>query len=211
MNTLTDKTPAAETQRTHDDLMATVGQELRSPLATIKGSATTLLQAFHDMTPAEIRQFLQIVISNTDAMRTLIGDFLEPAQTNPEILPFNPEGPHSTLLPPAETGPDTLPASPRDRVDGERRAERRKPRILVMDNDPQALNQIRETLRGAGYSAVLSGDPKELRLLMETERPQLALLEVMFPETDGMELMRHIFEIDDVPVIFLSAYRQDQA
>ena len=46
---------------------------------------------------------------------------------------------------------------------------------------------------------------------METQRPQLALLEVMFPETDGMELMRRIFEIDDVPVIFLSAYRQDQA
>ena len=211
MNTLTDKTPAAETERTHDDLMATVGQELRSPLATIKGSATTLLQAFHDMTPAEVRQFLRIVISNTDAMRTLIGDFLEPAQTNPEIPPFNPEGTHSTPLPPAETGPDTLPASPHDRVAGERRAERKKPRILVMDNDPQALNQIRETLRGAGYSAVLSGDPKELRLLMETQRPQLALLEVMFPETDGMELMRRIFEIDDVPVIFLSAYRQDQA
>ena len=101
MNTLTDRTPAAETQRTHDDLMATVGQELRSPLATIKGSATTLLQAFHDMTPAEIRQFLRIVISNTDAMRTLIGDFLEPAQTNPEIPPFNPEG---TALNPAAPG-----------------------------------------------------------------------------------------------------------
>ena len=41
---------------------------------------------------------------------------------------------------------------------------------------------------------------------MERERPELALVDLMLPDTDGIELMQAILEVADVPVIFLSVY-----
>ena len=45
---------------------------------------------------------------------------------------------------------------------------------------------------------------------MEDEEPQLVLLDLMLPGTDGITLMKSILEMADVPVIFISAYGQDQ-
>ena len=41
---------------------------------------------------------------------------------------------------------------------------------------------------------------------MADRKPALVLLDSMLPGTDGIELMKHILEVADVPVIFLSAY-----
>ena len=46
--------------------------------------------------------------------------------------------------------------------------------------------------------------------LMEEERPQLVLLDLVLPETDGIDLMKDILKAGDVPVIFLSAYGRDE-
>ena len=45
---------------------------------------------------------------------------------------------------------------------------------------------------------------------MEQEQPQLALLDLMLPDTDGIELMRALLRTADVPVIFLSAYGREE-
>ena len=45
---------------------------------------------------------------------------------------------------------------------------------------------------------------------MREEAPRLVLLDLVLPGSDGIELMRAIREIADVPVIFLSAYGQDE-
>ena len=42
-----------------------------------------------------------------------------------------------------------------------------------------------------------------------TNKPQLALIDLVLPGTDGIELMRDILRVVDVPIIFLSAYGQD--
>ena len=83
-------------------------------------------------------------------------------------------------------------------------------RILVVDDDPNALRYVRDTLRQSGYAPIVTGDPEEAIRLMEEERPELAVLDLMFPETDGVELMQSILGISDVPVIFLSAYGRDE-
>ena len=81
--------------------------------------------------------------------------------------------------------------------------------VLAVDDDPQALRYVRDTLAEAGYRPVVTGDPEEALRLMQEERPRLALLDVMLPGADGIELMRSVRGIADVPVIFLSAYGRE--
>ena len=81
------------------------------------------------------------------------------------------------------------------------RKEPERPRILCVDDGPQTR---------AGYAPVVTGDPEEVSRLMQEEAPGLVLLDLLLPGSDGIELMRAIREIADVPVIFLSAYGQDE-
>jgi len=83
-------------------------------------------------------------------------------------------------------------------------------RILVVDDDLLALRYVRDTLANAGYTPLVTGDPQEALVLMYEKKPHLALLDLMLPGTDGIDLMKEILEIKNVPVIFLSAYDQDQ-
>ena len=83
-------------------------------------------------------------------------------------------------------------------------------RILVADDDPEALRYIRDALVKAGYAVIATSDPGDVPQLIEEDKPHLALLDLMLPGIDGIELMRNIFETDDTPVIFVSAYGQDQ-
>ena len=83
-------------------------------------------------------------------------------------------------------------------------------RVLAVDDDPQALRYVRDALASAGYTPVVTGDPEEALRLVEEEKPDLVLLDLMLPGTDGIELMKDILGAYDVPVIFLSAYGRDE-
>ena len=115
------------------------------------------------------------------------------------IIPVDGTGAASGLAPTA-----TRTSRQRQRVAGER------VRVLVVDDDPQSLRYVRDALIQSRYTPILTGDPEEAVRLMEEERPQLALLDLMLPGTDGIELMKNILEIANVPVIFLSAYGRDE-
>ena len=90
------------------------------------------------------------------------------------------------------------------------RSERERERILAVDDDPQTLRHVRDALTNAGYAPVVTGDPEEALSLVEANDPHLVLLDLMLPGTDGIELMRGILDMADVPVIFLSAYGQEE-
>ena len=83
-------------------------------------------------------------------------------------------------------------------------------RVLAVDDDPQTLQYVHDTLAKAGYGPIVTGDPKEAVRLLAEERPQLVLLDLVLPGTDGIELMNEILEVADVPVIFLSAFGRDE-
>ena len=101
------------------------------------------------------------------------------------------------------TGPAT------DRVVAKRRGPARVP-VLVVDDDPQTLRYVGDLLRVAGYAPVLTGDHQGLSSLIRSEKPQLVLLDLMLPGTDGIQLMENVPELADVPVIFISAYGRDE-
>ena len=94
--------------------------------------------------------------------------------------------------------------------DTSRRASRAQARILVVDDDPLTLRYVRDALTGAGFLPLVAADPEEALRLAESERPRLALLNLMLPSSDGIELMSQILALVDVPVIFLSAYSRDE-
>ena len=77
-------------------------------------------------------------------------------------------------------------------------------RILVIDDDPQVLRYVRNTLLEAGYTPILTGDPDEMDQIMEREVPNLVLLNLVLPATDGFELMKRIHDIAEIPVVVLS-------
>ena len=83
-------------------------------------------------------------------------------------------------------------------------------RILVVDDDPQTLRFVRDALTGAGYIALVTGEHTELSHIIRAENPALVLLDLMLPDTDGIELMRTVPELADLPVVFISAYGRDE-
>ena len=80
----------------------------------------------------------------------------------------------------------------------------------MVDDDPQTLRTVRDALRKAGYAPIVVGDPKEVAGLMEKHNPHLVLLDLVLPGVDGIELMQELARTSDAPVIFLSAYGQDE-
>ncbi len=103
----------------------------------------------------------------------------------------------------------TGPATP---AAGSRRAGRDQVGILAVDDDPQALRYLHDTLIKAGYAPVLAADPEEALSFMKAGAPpHLALLDLMLTGTDGIELMNDIRAIANIPVIFLSADGQEDA
>ena len=92
---------------------------------------------------------------------------------------------------------------------GSRGPVRGRVRVLAVDDDPQALRYVRDALDKAGYASIVTGNPGDVPRLMEEESPHLVLLDLMLPGNDGFEVMKDILKSEDVPVIFLSVYGQD--
>jgi len=97
------------------------------------------------------------------------------------------------------------------RTDAQDAGVTREPtRILVVDDDPQTLRYVREALTAAGYSAVVTSNHDELPGIIQAERPEMVLLDLLLPGTDGIELMERLPELAELPVIFISAYGRDE-
>ena len=102
----------------------------------------------------------------------------------------------------------TLPAAEEADAPPPARSRRRRDRtpVLVVDDDPHALRQVREALAAAGYDPIATAEPDNIPRLLETKRPALAVLDLVLPGADGVELMRTVPGLADLPVVFVSAY-----
>ena len=349
--TLQDMADVEEQERLRAEFLAMVSHELRAPLTSIKGSASTVLDSPADLDPAVVRQFFHIIGDQADHMHALVSDLLDIARIETATLPFSPEPTEINVLVerarnafqnvlgrnnlaidiepklplvmadrrrivqvlgnlltnaarhssesstikvsavrddvyvsvsvadegrgiPAESlprlfrkfsrvkseeqGGDTglglaicrgiveahggriwaesdgpglgarftftlptveeagrstagvlEPVPSRTRRDSQGDSEGRI-RILAVDDDPNDLRYVRDSLIESGYAPVVTGDPGEVIRLMERERPELVLLDLMLPGTDGLELMQDIHDVADVPVIFLSVYGREE-
>ena len=85
-----------------------------------------------------------------------------------------------------------------------------RPRILVVDDDPNTLRFVRDALDEAGYAPLVTGAPDHLGSLIRAESPALVLLDLLLPGRNGLELLQEIPELSDLPVIFISGYGRDE-
>ena len=349
--TMQDMSALEELERLRAEFLAMVSHELRAPLTSIKGSASTVLDSPTDLDPAVVRQFFRIIGDQADHMHALVADLLDVARIETGTLAVSAEpaevavlvdrarsgfksaGGRNNLTIDIETDlplvmadrrrivqvlgnllsnaarhsqessvisvsavregvhvavsvadegrgipADSLPnlfrkfsnvlseeqggdtglglaickgiveahggriwaesdgpglgarftfTLPTVEEAGSGTADRRQPvsnqsrgrdqrdsgerlRVLAVDDDPNDLRYVRDTLAEAGYAPVVTGDAEEALRLMEEERPELVLLDLMMPGIDGIELMRDILDLADVPVIFLSVYGREE-
>ena len=346
--TAQDLAQLEELERLRAEFLGMVSHELRAPLASIKGSAATVLGAASAFGPAEMEQFFRIIDRQADQMSGLINDLLDVARIETGALPVAPspaevvslvdearsaflsaggrgnirldlppamprvladrrrvaqvlgnllsnaarhapsdspirvsaahEGVHVAFsvadqgegIPPdvlphlfrkfsqagsgrggagegsglglaiskgiveahggriwAESGGAgrgarftfTLPLADEDwrpapvrAARGPRAPQRQsdRARILVVDDDPQTLRYVRELLSEAGFAPTVTTDPEQALSLMTEQRPDLVLLDLMLPGANGIDLMKDLLDVASVPVIFLSAYGQEE-
>ena len=342
--TLQDMADVREQGRLRAEFLGMVSHELRAPLTSIMGSATTIMRSGSDLDPAVVRQFIRIIEDQAGHMSALVADLLDVARIETGTLPVSPEpAAVAVLLDRARNGffnaggknklaievePDlplvmadrrrivqvlgnllsnaarNSPESsvvrvsaardgvhvalavldegrgiPAERLSGlfrrfsaaqseeqagdpglglsickgiveahggriwaesdgpgtgvrftftvpsvedsgggvagrspsvSKEAGEDRPRILAVDDDPNHLRYVRDTLSKSGYDPVVTGEAEEALRLVQEERPELVLLDLMLPGTDGIELMKEILDVTDVPVIFLSAYGREE-
>jgi len=83
-----------------------------------------------------------------------------------------------------------------------------KPKILVVDDELDALEVLGFKLREAGFSPIFASDGLKALAAIRAERPDLVVLDLMLPELDGLEvckLMRRDPALASIPVLMLTA------
>jgi two-component system response regulator ResD len=77
--------------------------------------------------------------------------------------------------------------------------------VLVVDDEPTIRDIVVTYLKRDGFRTLEAADGNRARELLQTESPDLVVLDLMLPGTDGLELCRWIRSSSDLPVIMLTA------
>ena len=83
-----------------------------------------------------------------------------------------------------------------------------KAKVLVVDDEPDALELIDYNLKGAGYQVFTAANGTRAMELAQRHLPDLIILDLMLPEIDGIEvckILRRNTETQDIPIIMLTA------
>jgi len=86
--------------------------------------------------------------------------------------------------------------------------EMTKGRILVVDDDPHAVEILTRMLGREGYDCLSAMRGAEALEILSRERVDVILLDVMMPEMDGLQVCEHLRddpELSQIPVMLLTA------
>ena len=86
----------------------------------------------------------------------------------------------------------------------------KKTTILAADDDPQLLRLMTRNLQLEGYDVLGASDGELALELIESNPPDLVLLDVMMPKMDGFTVCYRVREFSSVPIIIVTARGQDQ-
>ena len=81
-------------------------------------------------------------------------------------------------------------------------------KVLIVDDEPNILMSLEFLLKKSGYEVFIDRDGREALGIIESEVPDIILLDVMMPEVDGYEVCQKVknnAQTSHVKIIFLSA------
>ena len=81
--------------------------------------------------------------------------------------------------------------------------------ILVVEDEPSIAEVVGLYLQRAGYKVQTAADGKIAMSMLEKGIPDLVVLDLMLPEIDGLSLTRWLRDRSDVPIIMLTARREE--
>lgn len=79
------------------------------------------------------------------------------------------------------------------------------PKILVVDDEKPISDIVKFNLTKEGYDVVTAYDGEEALELVESESPDLILLDLMLPKVDGLEVARQVRAKHNIPIIMVTA------
>ncbi len=80
-------------------------------------------------------------------------------------------------------------------------------KILVVDDEKNILKLYQAELEDEGYTVITANSGKEAVEVFEKENPDLVTLDILMPDMDGIQVLRHLKEKKPtIPVIMLTAY-----
>jgi two-component system, OmpR family, KDP operon response regulator KdpE len=84
-------------------------------------------------------------------------------------------------------------------------------RVLVCDDELQILRALKVILRDAGYEPVVAANGEEALDQAAVRPPAAAILDLMLPDIDGVEVTKRLREWSEMPIIVLSAVGEEEA
>ena len=81
--------------------------------------------------------------------------------------------------------------------------------ILVVEDEASIAEVVSLYLKRAGYSVQIAADGKQAMSLFERQLPDFVILDLMLPEVDGLSLTRWLRDRSNVPIIMLTARREE--
>jgi two-component system KDP operon response regulator KdpE len=85
-----------------------------------------------------------------------------------------------------------------------------RPRVLVVDDELQILRALRVVLRDAGFEVVAAQSASEALDRAAVRPPQAAIVDLVLPDGDGIDLTRRLREWSEMPILVLSAVGEEE-
>jgi len=84
-------------------------------------------------------------------------------------------------------------------------------RVLIVDDEPDAVELLQEFLTGKGYEVITAPNGEEAIRRVKADRPHLILLDVRMPGMSGLDVLRQVRQIDqEVGVIMVTAVNEEE-
>jgi two-component system, OmpR family, KDP operon response regulator KdpE len=83
-------------------------------------------------------------------------------------------------------------------------------RVLVVDDESQIVRALKVVLREAGFEAVPAETASEALDLAALRPPDAAIVDLMLPDGDGVEVTRRLREWSEMPILVLSALGEEE-
>jgi two-component system KDP operon response regulator KdpE len=82
-------------------------------------------------------------------------------------------------------------------------------RVLVCDDEPHVLRAVKVVLRQAGFETISAESVRDALDLAAVQRPDAAIVDLLLPDGDGVDVCRGLRTWSDMPIIVLSAVGED--